>query len=1045
MRKFLLCVAMTLLLLPLVSYSQSRQITGTVTDDKGNRMPLVSVLEKGTNNGTTTNDNGDFSLTVRSANATLVFTYTGMQSQELRVGTANTYNVSLTASGQLSEVVVTALGIRRDRKALGYSTQEIKTEELTQTRQPNIVNALQGRATGLQINSSGGAPGQDARIVMRGITSLDPNRPFQPLFIVDGIPIDNATDNGPSSSSGGLRGMTNRAADLNPDDIESINVLKGGAATALYGSRASNGAIIITTKSGRAGRVRASVTSTYGIENVNKTPEVQKMFTQGFSNVYDKASFWPSWGPTVAEAKAIDPTHPDELYNNFERGYQQGSFIRNTVNLSGGSEKATFSTSLSQYDHKGILPGSDYKNYSAKVGGEIKFSEKFRMGASFNFINSGGYRVNADRYNEQLAYWAPRWDVMDYVKEDGTMKYYGLENDNPVFIAKNRRFEDDVNRLLGNLNFTYSPTSWLDFSYRVGGDIISDARTETAPGPTSQAGEFYPADFRNYDKAKGLGGFIEEYRNNRRIINSTASINIKKDISDRISSSLRIGHDLYDTRAKYVYTVGDTLSDPTFFNLNNTRRVTGANNRSDYRIIGLFADLTLGLNDYVFLNLTGRNDWTSTLPENNRSYFFPSASISYVISQHLKMPDWVSFAKLRSSYAVIGKDAPPYSFSTGFIPPLSSFPGSLTLSDLSGDPNLKPEFTQSFEGGIELRALKNRVGLELTYYNNTSKDLIIPVSVTSSSGLSSVYLNAGSIRNKGIELSLSGSPIQQKDFSWDVRINYTSNDNKVLEIYPGLTEVPIASQNGYLSSTVTQKFIPGMPVGALFGRSYARYYGNDKEDATFIDYSRPLLIGANGFPVINTKQMYLGKTQPDWISSVYNDFRYKQFGLSFLFDAQQGLQKYNQMANWMSAFGIAPYTTDRRDTKVFEGVTANGAPNTKPVWMGQGRGPDGVDYGVGYYRLVHRGVSENFVEDASFIKLRNVTLSYQLPSKALAFTKFVSGASVAVTGNNLWISTDYTGFDPESSSFGSGSSADGFAGFTYPGTRSFMVSLNLSF
>ncbi|MDQ3847119.1 MAG: SusC/RagA family TonB-linked outer membrane protein, partial [Bacteroidota bacterium] len=979
MRKWFL-LYWVIIALPHLAFAQTRQITGMISDDKGTPLSGASVTEKGTNNGAVTDERGNFTLNVSNANATLVISYTGMAAQELRLGTSNTYNISLRPTGDLSEVVVTALGIRRDKKVLGYSTQEVKVEEVTQTRQPNIVNALQGRATGLQINATGGAPGQGARIVMRGINSLDPNRPFQPLFIVDGIPIDNSTDV-PTGSTHDLRGMTNRAADINPDDIESINILKGGAATALYGLRAANGAIIITTKSGRAGRVRASVTSTYGIEDVNKFPEVQKTYTQGFGGVYDKTSFWPSWGPTVAEAKALDPTHPDQLFNNYERGYEQGSFFRNTVNLSGGSQIATFAAALSQYNHEGVLPFSDYKNYSAKINGDIRASDKFRFGASANFINSGGYRVNADRYNEQLSYWAPRWDVMDYETPEGTMKVYGVDNDNPVYVVSRRRFKDDVNRVIGNINFTYSPFKWLDITYRAGGDVIGDARTETAPGPKGIPGELYPSsDFRNFDRARGLGGFVEEYRNNRRILNSTAILNIKKDISSDLTSTLKLGHDVYDERVKYVYTVGDTLSDPTFFNLNNTRRITANNYRKNYRIIGVFGDLTLGWREYLFLTLTGRNDWTSTLPENNRSFFYPSASISYIVSQHVKVPDWMSLIKVRGSAAKIGKDALPYAFSTGFIPLNPQFQGGLTLSDRSGDPDLRPEFTTSYEGGADLRFLRNRLGLEFTYYNNTSKDLIIPVAVTTSSGLNEVYLNAGSIRNKGIELSLTGTPVQQKNFSWDVRVNYTRNRNRVLSIYPGLTEVVITSQFGYLSSGVTQKFIPGMPVGALFGRSYARYYGSDKEDAMFIDYSRPLLIGANGFPIINTKQMYLGNTQPDWIGSIYNEIRFREFGLSFLFDTQQGIQKYNQMSNFMSAFGIAPYTTNRRDMIVFEGVTANGQPNTKQVYLGQGKGPDGVDYGNGFYRNIHRGVSENFIEDASFIKLRNVTLSYQFPS-----------------------------------------------------------------
>lgn len=1045
MRPFALLLAITVSLLPLLSFAQNRTITGTVTDQSGAPLALVSVVEKGTTNGAATDERGQFRLTTTGARPVLVFSYTGLQTQEVAVGSSNTYSVSMRADGgQMTEVVVTALGIRREKKQVGYSTVELDVADVAQTRQPNIVNAMQGRATGLQINAGGGAPGQGARIVMRGITSLDPNRPFQPLFVVDGIPIDNATDV-PKGSTHDLRGMTNRAADINPDDIQSITILKGGAATALYGLRASTGAIIITTKSGRAGKVRASVSSTFGIEEVNKFPDVQKTFTQGFGT-YDKASFWPSWGPTVAEAKAIDPSHPDELFNNYERGYEQGSFFRNTVNLSGGSEVATFAASLSQYNHDGVLPFSDYKNYSAKISGELKASSKLRVGASANFINSGGYRVNADRYNEQLSYWAPRWDVRDYITPEGTMKSYGPENDNPWYVVSQRRFKDDVNRLIGNINLTYTPLNWLELTYRFGGDVISDARSEHAPGPKGIAGEFYPgSDFRNFVRARGLGGFVEEYRNNRRILNSTAIIGLNHKFSEDLSTSLKLGHDLYDSRVKYVYTIGDTLSDPYFFNLNNTRRLTASNYLQDYRIVGAFADLTLGWKEFLFLTLTGRNDWTSTLPKENRSFFYPSASLSYIASQHLNVPDWISYLKLRGSAAKIGKDALPYSFSAGFIPLTPPFQGGLTLADRSGDPALKPEFTTSYEAGVDVNFLTNRLGLEFTYYNNTSKDLIIPVAVTTSSGLNELYLNAGTIRNKGIELSVTGAPFRSRDFNWDIRVNYTRNNNKVVEIYPGLTEVPIVSQFGYLSSNVTQKFIPGMPVGALFGRSYNRYYGSDKEDATFIDYSRPLLIGSNGFPSVNTKQMYLGKTQPDWIGSLYNELRYKQFGLSFLFDTQQGLVKYNQMSNFMSAFGIAPYTTNRRDMIVFEGVTANGQPNTKQVFLGMGTGPDNVNYGNGFYRNIHRGVSENFIEDASFIKLRTLTLSYQLPASLVSRTKVLSGVNIALTGNNLWLHTDYTGFDPESSSMSSGSIADGFAGFTYPAVRSYLATLNLSF
>lgn len=1043
MRKLLWLVATLFFLLPQRSWAQSRAISGTVTDEKGAPMPSVSVTQKGTNTGTVTNENGTYTLTVTGASPVLQFSYTGFQPQELPVGSSDTYNVALLRSGTLSEVVVTALGITRERRALGYSAQGVTAEDLTRNRQTNVINALQGKVAGVQINSTGGAPGQGARIVIRGITSLDPGRAFQPLFVVDGIPIDNSTDVG---GGGELRGLSNRAADINPDDIESVNILKGGAATALYGLRGSTGVVVITTKSGRAGRVRASVTSTFGTEEVNKYPDVQTKFTQGYLGSvsrkpeYDPESFWPSWGPTIAEARQQDPTHPAEIFNNYKRGYKKGHFFRNTVTLSGGTETATMAASFSQLNHVGVMPFSDYKNYSARVNGDLKISSKLKAGASLNFINSGGDRKNADRYNEQLSYWSPRWDVMDYIKEDGTMKSYGPENDNPVYVAFTNRYRDNVNRLIGNANISYTPLPWLTFSYRAGADVYDDARTHTAPGPRGLVGELSPISDNEY-------GFVEEFRVRSRILNSTAMVSFNNPLTKQLTSSLRIGQDVYDQQRKTLYNYGDTLVVPDFFNLSNAKKVTGSNTLTNYRIIGLFADWTLSWSNYLYLTLTGRNDWTSSLPKQNHSFFYPSASVSYVFSQNLKLPDWVSFGKVRGSVAKIGKDASAYATSTGYVigDPIGGSVLPFTLSNFTGDANLHPEFTTSREFGAEMRFLKNRIGFDVTVYNNTSKDLITPVAIPVSSGFSRITLNAGSIRNKGVELSVNGTPVQTSDLSWNVRVNYSRNRGTVLDIYPGLLEIPLESQFGYLSSTVTQKLLPGQPIGAIFGRSYARYYGNDKEDAMFIDKSRPILIGADGFPQINRKQMYLGNSQPKWIGSIFNELEYKDFSFSLLFDAQQGLQKYNQMANFMAAFGIAKYTEDRMDTKVFEGVLADGTPNTKPVYLGMGKGPDGNDYGNGYYRNVFRGISENFVEDASWIRLRSATLSYSLPRTVLNKTKVLNGASLSLTGNNLWLHTKYTGFDPEASSNSSGSVVDAFSGFTYPSTRSYIVTLNLTF
>lgn len=1038
MRKFVLCL-WTIVSLPLFILAQSRSVSGTVTDENGTPLPLVSVTQKGTNTGTVTAENGTFNLSVNGTNPVLSFSYTGMQTQEIAVGAANTYNVRLAAANAMSEVVVTAFGIKREKRSLGYSVQNVTAEDLNVNRQPNIVNALQGKVSGVTITSGGGAPGQGARIQIRGINSLDPSRPNQPIFIVDGVEIDNST-----FVTGGAdnRGMSNRAADINPDDIESVSVLKGGAATALYGIRAANGAIIITTKSGRAGKIQISYTGTYGVENVNKIPEVQTKFTKGSLGVYDINDFFPSWGPAVEAAKAIDPTHPDQLFNNYKRGFVQGKQTRHSINLTGGTDLVQVGGSFSYFNQEGVIPFSDYTSYNARLNSNFNISQKVKAGATINFINSGGSRVNPDRYGEQLTYWSPRFDVMDYIKPDGTQKNYNRQNDNPVYLLATNKFNDDVNRLIASANVSYAPTKWLNFSYRFGNDFYTDERIRTAPGPKGVVDEYILAD--------NGPGFVQEHNIRNRVLTSTFLANVVTEFAEDFSLDVKLGQDLRETKLRRISTIGDTLVVPDLFQLQNAKRILASNLVEDYRNIGLFGDLTLGFRNYLFLNITGRNDFTSTLSKENRSYFYPSATLSYVFSDMFKLPGWWSYAKVKASYAKVGKDAVPYATTTGFIaqqPVGTSLP--FTQVDRLGNTSLRPEFTQTYEAGLELRFIKNRVGLEITGYTANSKDLLIPVRISNATGYEDAFVNAGEITNKGIEITINAIPVQSKDFSWNFNINFSSNKNEVVKLNEGLTEITTATQSGYLSSGPSFKLIPGYSYGALFGITYRRYYGGKTEDPMRIDHDQPWLIGADGFPIRETnpaKQKYLGSTLPKYIASTLQTVSYKQFSLSALVDIRQGQVKYNQLANFMAAFGISKFTENRTETIVFDGVLADGSPNTKPVYLGQGTGPDGVNYGQGYYRNVYRGVTENFVEDASWVRLRSLTLSYAIPAKILQATKIFRSASVALTGNNLWLSTDYSGFDPESSSFNaSNNAAEGFAGFTYPGVRSFLATLNLQF
>ena len=1017
-------------------------VTGTVTGDGGEALIGVSIVVEGTGSGTVTDIDGNYSITTQEGN-TLIFSYTGYGTVSRVINAGETViDVELQAGAQLDEVVVTALGLSRERKALGYAVEEIQSEEIVRTQQNNLVNALQGQVAGVQISSAGGGPGQASRIIIRGVNSLDPGANNEPLFVVDGIPVSNETL---ETGGGGSRNVSNRIADLNPQDIASMTVLKGGPATALYGLRAANGAIIITTKRGQAGRLSIDFTSTYGTEEVNKFPETQRTYTQGFGGVYDPNSFWPSWGPTVAQARdsaaALGLPRPNDLFNNFENGYVRGDQWRNTLSVSGGNEKATFRTSLSHLDHEGVLPFSTYQNTSFRINANYVANEKFSFGGGVNYVRSGGNRVNADRFNERLVYWAPQADVQNYIREDGSMIGYrneGTVGNNPVYGEATNKFIDDVDRYIGNLNFSYSPLPSLTFNYTIGLDQYSDFRNAYGQGSV------FPGAPNFEDNVSNGNGFVVETRIRRRDVTSNLNGIYSTDLTPSLNLRALVGFDAFDSSLDQVTTIGNDLDIFNLFSLNNAADIRTSSALVNRRLLGLYGDLSLSYLNAVYFTLTGRNDWSSTLPVANRSFFYPSVSLGVVLGELLELPDGLSFVKLRASYAGIGKDTDPYRTNVvyrnaaGF--PINNVTG-WTRDDQQGAPDLKPERTNTIEFGADLRFLDNRLALDATYYNAKSVDQIIPVPVSNATGFTTFVLNAGSMRNQGIELLLKGTPVVNDDFRWDFNLNYTRNRNEVLEIFEGVEDIFIGSSFGYAGSSASIRLIEGQPYGNIYGRSYLRQ--GAEEDDLFLDRDAPLVIGEDGFPIIDTEQRILGNTQPDWFGAVINTLTYRGLSFSFQFDTRQGVQKYNQQGNFFAAFGIAPYTLNRNETIVFDGVTADGAANTVPVFLGQGIGPDGENYGAGYYRNRYRASTENFVEDADWIRLRNASLSYQLPTGLLE-SVFVRSASVSLTGNNLWLSTPFSGFDPEGNR-GNGNGDDGFGGFTYPGVRSFFVTLNLGF
>lgn len=1030
--------------------AMAQTITGKVTSGTdGSGLPGATVQVKGAASGTSTDVNGNYTINA-GQNAMLVFSSLGYRTVEIAVGNRSIVNAVLEEDNtQLSEVTVTAFGVQRAARSLGYTSQTVNSEKLTVNKQNNLVNALQGKMAGVQIVNTGGAPGAGARIQIRGINSIDPNRDNSPLFVIDGVIMDNST----STQGSDYRAQSNRAIDINPDDIENINILRGGAATALYGLRGSNGVVVITTKSGKTGKMQVVYSGSFGVDEVNRLPQVQNTYTQGWAGVYDTGSFWPSTGPTVEEARKIDPTHPDKLFDTFKDAWDTGHQMKNNLSFSGGTDKISYMSSISHFTQKGLMPFTNFENLQARLNTTIRPSSKFSVNTNMSVNNSGGNRGNVYRYNEQVSYWAPRYDIRNYEKPDGTMlmEYPGLSQ-NPIYIAKTNKFEDDVLRFIGNVKFNYNPLEWLGFSYTFGVDTYRDTRLATAPGFQGLAGEVLVDD--NGGTGAAGRGFISVYENKQKTFNSTFLVNLSHKINDDLSGTLTLGNEFFSRNIYRSATEGWNLAIWNWFSLSNANQLAAGTYQQDYRLMGNFADLTFNFKDYLYLNLTGRNDVTSSLLSPYNSFFYPSVNLSYIVSDHLKLPAAVDYAKLRISYAKVGKDANPYATSQGF----ASYTGlptgftGFTRAALLGNPLLRPEFTDTYEIGTELNFYSRRLRVDANFYNSVSSDQILAVPVSTTTGYATASTNVGSIRNRGIELTIGGTPLKTADFSWESDFNISANRNKVLSINSGANEIVVFEESGYLSSNVTMRLIPGESYGVLYGRGYKRYYSPDEiaqglDKGLKLDKDRPIVIGANGFPVLDatSNRKQLGNVLPKFIAGWNNTFRYKNVSLSMLWDGQFGHQAYNKLDNHIASFLKPEYTLNRNDHIVFDGVLADGTKNTQEVWLGQGVDPKtGRNYGNGYYRDVYRGNSEFFVQDISWLKLRTVALNYSLPKKWLP-NNFLNEVSIGFTGNNLLIFSKFNGYDPESISVSSGSNVSGFAGFTYPGLRSYIFNLNVKF
>lgn len=1050
MNKKLLTSFVFLLMLVFRVAAQDRTITGKVTSSEdGSALPGVNVAIKGTSRGTTTTNTGTYKINV-PANAILTFSFVGYSSQSITVGSRTAIDVKLNSNvEELSEVVVTALGIEKAKRELNYATQSVKGSDIAQKAEPNVLNALQGKIAGVQIVGASGEPGASTNINIRGITSFTGNN--QPLFIVDGIPISNdldRTNGGPNGTLGGPQ-SSNRALDIAPENIESIDVLKGPAAAALYGSRASSGAIIITTKAGKGGnlnrKMEVTVNSSYVIQNMYGYPELQNEYGQGSSGIFVPTSL-NSWGPkfgttpTVANGllnsdgstrKNPDGT-TDYVYqaypNNVKNFFKQGSIATNSVNLQGGNATQSYSLLISNTAQKGIVPGSEFNRTNVSFGGNTILANKIKFGGTFNYTTTGQNNFLTGNNSSAPAVLStlPRsYDLQGLPYTDANGKsIYITSADNPYWSINNNKTLSSVDRLTGTINLGYDINSWMSVNYRLGLDTYTDRRKQV---------------FAIGAARLPTGAVLEDvfYRSE---INSDLVFRFKKDklFNDNINFTGLLGYNVNQRKFQNVSAYGGGLTLPNYYNINNATTYTSANGGTGEastlrRLIGYYGQASFDYKKYLFLELTGRLDQSSTLPKVNNSFFYYSGSLGLSITDAFNIKsDVFSFGKLRMSYAKVGKDADPYLLNSTYSVtsqgnnvssisfPINGQAGFSIGTRIGSGDNLTPEFTTAYEIGTNIGLFNNRLNLDIAAYKTISTNQILNVTVAATTGYRTRTTNIGKMTNKGIELMLSYKVFNSKDFSWTVSGNYTVNRNIVDEIGAGVTafNIPGSSFTGTAPSIVE-----GRPYGVILGNKRAR----NPEGKFIVNPQTGLWVAA-------IPNQEIANPNPDAIIGITNTFNYKGVGLSFLFDSQQGGQIVSfTLASLKGSGALKETAVDREKPRIIDGVFANAdgtyTPNNIQIdaqnYFNQGLQTDLNVYGATVYRL------------------REVTLSYQLPKALLAKLPF-GAVSLSFSGRNLFYYAPNSLIDPELNTQGAGN-IRGLELQSNPNTRNYGVNLRLTF
>ncbi|QNH63376.1 SusC/RagA family TonB-linked outer membrane protein [Hymenobacter sediminicola] len=1045
-RLYLLAPALSMAAaLPGHAQQNLRTITGTVTAADRTPLPGVTVLVKGTTTGASTGADGRYTLQA-APGSTLTFSFIGYTTQERAIGEDTSIDISLKENTTaLQDVVITGYNIPQEKRDLVTAVQEVKAKDIIDSRQTNIVNALQGKVAGVNITSSGGAPGEGASIVIRGGTSLDGDN--QPLFIIDGMIMDNSSFQESTAPGGGSQfngilgrsvGSPNRAGDLNPEDIASMTVLKGPAAAALYGLRAANGAVVITTKKGTAGRTTLNYRTQFSVDEVNRLPKLQDQYGQGSNGVFD-ATTRNSWGARFADGQ--------EVYDNLGNFFQKGYTYQNFLNMSGGTEKATFFVSASRLDQTGVTPENKYDKTTVRLSGNAQLSPKLNVTGSAQYLNSGGRRTlqgpgllttagsSSGGFLLSLLNWPRNDDARNYLNADGTRRRLLAPNngidadaDNPYWTARFNPQTDRTNRFIGNTQISFQPFPFLTLSHNIGTDVASSHTISVRAVGTSQA-------------SNQNGGIAETVGLNR-LITATTLASFNHTINENFRGSLILGNTLEQSRDEAVDYTGLVFQNPTFISINNTVNRNALQRVSVRRLVGNFARLSMSLYDQVTVELQGRYDMSSTLPrpdENKvfgKGFGYGSAAVGYEFTRTLGMDqsNILNYGKIRASVAEVGRDTGPYRV----LSPLTTntYIGGGFRNDFFGsNPILKPERTRSYEAGINLQFLKNRLGLDFNYYFSRTKDQLIAPRVSQATGFILQYINGGVVTNEGQEVTLNGTPIKNAGgFTWDILANFYHNTNRTESLPSPLTVV--FQSDAFITNVHQGGAFVGRPITGIGAYDFQRV-----TDPNSPDYGKMLINSTTGYPIPGTTFIYAGNRAPRFTTQLTNTLTYKAVSLSFLLDFRVGGQVINGNDLYSTSTGTGVRTADRYKQVVFDGVVANSdgtyTQNTRPAELTQG-----------YYQNILGAVGTPFIEDASWSRLRYVTLSYNLPTSLLDRTHFLKGVELNVTGRNLVLLTNYSGADPETAAAGAGVRGGGSNGFDYgnvPATRGVDMGLRVTF